>query len=84
MAEFLKINIDADKCSLYVFETTGKYLASCNKGGWGHPNAKTADVIKAEMHVYLPKSTVPVVINVYPDFPTDEKGFKIAFKASAS
>lgn len=79
MAVELKISIEENCDSIYVNDCTGKYDKKCNETGWGHPNNWTLlDVNSAEVHIYPPKSDAPIILDLYPDFPTDEKaGYEI-------
>ena len=79
MAVELKISIEENCDSIYVYECTGKYDKKCNDTGWGHPNDWTVlDATSAELHIYPPKSDDPIILDVYPDFPLDDKaGYEI-------
>ena len=60
----------SDNKSVSIYELTGAYMAVANEGGYGDPNPATSDVTIATVTVYLPKATVPVVINVFGTFPS--------------
>ena len=69
----LKIRVEENKDSIYLFDVTGKYAEVCNKGGWGHPNENISTATSAELQIYPPGATAPVIINVFPDFPNQDK-----------
>ena len=71
MSVKLKIRVEENSDSIYLFDVTGKYSDKCNKTGWGNPNVLVATATSAELQIYPPKSTAPIIINVMPDFPVD-------------
>lgn len=78
MSTKLKIKVEENKDSIYLFDMTGKYNERCNKGGWGNPNQDISLATSAELHVYVPGAAAPVIINVFPDFPdTENRGYEI-------
>jgi len=78
MAELLQLSVEADKGAIHVFDKTGKYQKKCNEGGWGDPNLRVTDITKAEISVFPPETSEPIVIDVHPTFPNDsEIGFEI-------
>lgn len=66
-----KIRIEENKDSIYLFDMTGKFAEKCNKEGWGTPNQLLNTATAAEFQIYPPKATAPIIVNVFPDFPTD-------------
>ena len=78
MAEKLQLKVEEVKGAIHVFDRTGKYQKKCNEGGWGHPNLKVSDISKAEITVFPPESSEPIVIDVYPSLPNEKGiGFEI-------
>ena len=78
MAVELRISVQENCDSLYVFDETGKYDKTCNKGGWCSPNTNIDDVVSAELHFYLPGTDTPIVLNVFPDLPNfDGSGYEV-------
>lgn len=73
-----KIRVEENKDSIYLFDVTGKFSEKCNKTGWGSPNSRITSATSAKIHVYAPKQTVPVILDVYPDFPNEDNvGYEI-------
>jgi hypothetical protein len=68
----LYISAKEDKDKIVVYECTGKYSGS-NSGGWGKPNYELSMVTKAQFEVYPPQVTTPIIIQIFPEFPTDDK-----------
>lgn len=78
MSVQLKIRVEENKDSIYLFDMTGKHTEKCNETGWGSPNPRITTATSAKIHVYAPKETVPVILDVYPDFPNEENvGYEI-------
>jgi len=72
MAVELKISVQENCDSIYVFDQTGAYDKKCNKTGWGSPNKyRVSDVVSAHILIYPPGSTEPITVDVYPDFPVE-------------
>ena len=69
----LKISIEENCDSLYLFECTGKYDRDCNAGGWGGLNGQTRNATSAYYEIYPPGSTTPLVYTLSTDFPSDCK-----------
>ena len=67
----LKIEIDvADGCgTITFFEKTGAYSGG-NTGGWGAPNPGTPTATSAKLYITVPGATTPIIINIFPTFPT--------------
>jgi hypothetical protein len=79
MPEQLQLDIKADQDFIYVFDATGEFKKKQNECGWGSPNLRVTDITKAEITVFIPCVTEPVVIDVYPSLPNDSCiGFEIA------
>lgn len=66
------ISAKEDKDKIVVYECTGKYSGD-NRTGWGKPNLELSMVNKAQFEVYPPQITTPVIVEIFPDFPTDNK-----------
>ncbi|PHS05090.1 MAG: hypothetical protein COA88_12780 [Kordia sp.] len=78
MAEDLRFNIESDKTTIHIFDTTGKYKKNCNEDGWGTPNFRVTDISKAELEVFPPEADTPIIIDLYPSLPNDNGiGFEI-------
>lgn len=78
MAVELKIGIEENCDSLFVFDQTGSYDLKCNKTGWGSPNQKVTDATGAVLRIYPPNTEDPIIIDVYPDFPNNSMvGYEI-------
>lgn len=78
MSVQLKIVVEENKNDLYFFDMTGSYNEKCNKTGWGSPNWKLTNATSAKVHVYPPKQTIPVIIDLFSDFPNDKNvGYEI-------
>ncbi len=71
MALELKISVEENCDSLYLYDRTGRYDEKCNPTGWGLPNEQLSNATSAEFKVYPPKMDQPIVFNVFPDFPDD-------------
>lgn len=71
MAVELKISVEENCDSLYLYDRTGKYDKTCNPTGWGRPNDILKDAESAEFHIFLPDAEDPIIIDVFPDFPTE-------------
>ena len=78
MALQLKISVKEDKDCIVVQECTGKYSGT-NKRGYNIPNVTVANVTAAQLEIYRPEQTTPQIINVFPDYPTDdtELGYEV-------
>lgn len=74
MAVELKISVEENCDSLYLYDRTGKYKENCNETGWCYPNEDPSKATSAEFHIYPPGETTPIVIDVYPSLPT-AKGY---------
>lgn len=73
----VKIRVEENSKSVYIFDVTGKHAKPCNETGWGIPNKELKYATSAELHVYVPKSEVPLKFNLYPDFPnSDNVGYE--------
>jgi len=72
MAVELKIKVEENCDSLYLYDVTGKYDKKCNTTGWGRPNEIISNAESAEFQIYPPNSEAPIILDVYPDFPVDE------------
>ena len=78
MAVELKISVQENCDSIYVYDQTGKYDKDCNLTGWGSPNQNISDATTAEIHVYPPGMETPIVLDLYADFPNDQNwGYEI-------
>lgn len=66
----LKIQLREAKNSILITECTGKHSGD-NKGGWGIPNYDLSMVTKAQFEIYLPESTNPIILPVFPEFPVN-------------
>ena len=78
MSVALKISVTENCSSLWLFDRTGKYDPKCNPGGWCPPNQNIEDATRAEFHLYPPKTDQPIILDVYPSFPTMEKeGYEV-------
>lgn len=78
MAVELKISVQENCDSIYLFDLTGKYDKDCNPTGWCSPNEEILSANTAEIHVYPPGSNSPIILDVYPDFPnSDNVGYEI-------
>lgn len=77
-APILKISAKETKDGLVIYDCTGKYSHD-NKGGWELPNSSLAGVTLAQFEIYPPKAITPIIIPVFPDFPTTDKdlGYEI-------
>jgi hypothetical protein len=68
MATFkLQVSVKEDKDCIVVYDCTGK-----DETGWGIPNITLANVTSAQFEIYKPNTTSPLIIPVFPDFPTDD------------
>ena len=74
----LKIQVKESKNSIVINECTGR-RSHDNEVGYGLPNYTLAMVTKAQFEIYKPEQIQPLIIPVYPNFPTDdtELGFEI-------
>ena len=78
MAVELRISIQENCDSLYVFDETGKYDKTCNPTGWGKIGCNITDATSAELHFYPPGEDSPIIIDVFPNFPTsDGSGYEV-------
>ena len=78
MALKLKISVEENCDSLYLFDCTGKYDKKCNPTGWGRPNEILSNAESAVVKVYPPEAENPIVLDLYPDFPTENgEGYEI-------
>lgn len=78
MSTKLKIRVEENKDSIYLFDMTGKHAKPCNEGGWGNLNQNISLATSAEFQIYPPNVTTPIIINVFPDFPTmDSLGYEV-------
>jgi hypothetical protein len=69
----IKISAKEEKNAVVIYECTGKYDGD-NKGGYGILNNITlANVTSAQFEIYKPNQTTPLIINVFPNFPSDDK-----------
>lgn len=77
-APIIKISAKETNDGLVIQECTGRYNYE-NKGGWELPNASLAGVTSAQFEIYPPRVTVPIIISVFPDYPTIDKnmGYEI-------
>lgn len=71
MTTKLSISAKEDKDKLVITECTGKYKGD-NKHGWGLPNTTLSSVTHAQFEIYPPTQTSATIINISPDFPTDD------------
>lgn len=69
----LKISAKEDTGLIVINECTGKFNGG-NTGGWGGTNQLLTEATSAQFEIYPPEITTPIIINVFPDFPTDDKG----------
>lgn len=67
----IKISAKEDNKMIVVYDCTGKYSYD-NKYGWGKPNLELKMVTSAQLEVYPPEVTTPILVTVFPDFPTDD------------
>lgn len=67
----IKISAKEDKDIIVVYDCTGKYSYD-NKYGWGKPNYELKIVASAQLEVYPPEVVTPILVTVFPDFPTDD------------
>lgn len=78
MAVKLKLRVEENCDSLYIFDVTGKYNKKCNTGGWGNPNEKLCNVKSAKIVIYPPKQEAGIEIDVFPYLPNnDECGYEV-------
>lgn len=71
MSLIVKISAIEEKDRIVLYECTGKYSGD-NKGGWGKPNVELTHVQFAQLEVYPPNVTVPIIVPVFPNLPTDD------------
>jgi len=78
MALQTKITAKELKTSFAIYECTGAYSSS-NTGGWGIKNPKIENVTVAYFEITPPNALAPIVVNVFPDFPTTDStvGYEI-------
>lgn len=70
MSVELKIYVEENCDSLYLFDQTGKYDSKCNKNGWCGPNIDISEVVAATFEIYLPKTDDSISIDVFPSLPS--------------
>ena len=71
MSLIIKISAIEESDKVVVYDCTGKYSAD-NRGGWGKPNVELSMVQSAQIEVYPPNVSTPIIVPVFPDLPTDE------------
>jgi hypothetical protein len=71
MATITKFNICEQSCKKFVFtELTGDYDSVTNPTGWSTPNIDISDVLTSTLSIYKPNNTSPIIINLFPTYPT--------------
>jgi len=78
MALELKLKVDSDKTSIFIFDASGIFDANDNPGGYGAPNPEIADFDTAIVEIFIPGATVGITIDVFPTLPNiTDTGFGI-------
>ena len=73
MALEIKIKVEENCDSLYIYDYTGSYDKKCNETGWGRPNPVVSDAESAEFHIYPPNNEAPIILDVSHNLPSDSK-----------